>query len=400
MIKVKDKSRCCGCEACVSSCPVQCIDLVMDKEGFLYPQVDVTRCIDCGKCEKVCHELVEAGEGKATGVYAAKNPDDEVRRASSSGGIFTLLAKYVLAENGVVFGARFDKDWNVVHDYTESKEGLGAFRGSKYVQSRTGETFKQAERFLKAGRKVLFSGTPCQIMGLKRYLRREYDNLLTVDFVCHGVPSPLVWRKYIEETLVRQDEKIQFRPTLNHLFSDEMPLIEGISFRDKCLGWEKFSFALTLSKVTTAGEKNTVSLSSIFYDNAYMQAFLANLTLRPSCYACPAKCGRSGSDVTLGDFWGIGKIAPELDDDRGCSLLIINNPEVKGKLQKEGCLLAEYSITEVIPYNPSVAYSVDMPNNRNFFWYMFDKAGFHKALMLTTNKAFPFWVLRKLFRLL
>lgn len=297
----------------------------MDKEGFLYPQVDVTRCIDCGKCEKVCPELVEAGEGKATGVYAAKNPDDEVRRASSSGGIFTLLAKYVLAENGVVFGARFDKDWNVVHDYTESKEGLGAFRGSKYVQSRTGETFKQAERFLKAGRKVLFSGTPCQIMGLKRYLRREYDNLLTVDFVCHGVPSPLVWRKYIEETLVRQDEKIQFRPTLNHLFSDEMPLIEGISFRDKCLGWEKFSFALTLSKVTTAGEKNTVSLSSIFYDNAYMQAFLANLTLRPSCYACPAKCGRSGSDVTLGDFWGIGKIAPELDDDRGCSLLIIKS---------------------------------------------------------------------------
>ncbi|KAB3633124.1 F420H(2):quinone oxidoreductase, partial [Phocaeicola vulgatus] len=335
-----------------------------------------------------------------TGIYAGVNPDDEVRRASSSGGIFTLLAESVLAENGVVFGARFDKDWNVVHDYTDSKEGLGTFRGSKYVQSRNGETFKQAERFLKAGRKVLFSGTPCQIMGLKRYLRREYDNLLTVDFVCHGVPSPLVWRKYVEETLVRQDEKIQFRPTLNHLFSDEMPLIEGISFRDKCLGWKKYSFALTLSKVTTAGEKNTVSLSSIFYDNAYMQAFLANLTLRPSCHACPAKCGRSGSDVTLGDFWGIEKIAPELDDDRGCSLLIINNPGVKGKLQKEGCLLAEYPISEVIPYNPSVAYSVDMPNNRDFFWHMFDKAGFHKALMLTTNKAFPFRVLRKLFRLL
>lgn len=187
----------------MSGCPLQCIDLVTDKEGFLYPQVDVTRCIDCGKCEKVCPELVEAGERKATGIYAGVNPDDEVRRASSSGGIFTLLAESVLAENGVVFGARFDKDWNVVHDYTESKEGLGTFRGSKYVQSRNGETFKQAERFLKAGRKVLFSGTPCQIMGLKRYLRREYDNLLTVDFVCHGVPSPLVWRKYVEETLVR-----------------------------------------------------------------------------------------------------------------------------------------------------------------------------------------------------
>lgn len=400
MIQIDDKKDCCGCEACAQCCPKRCISMSEDGEGFLYPRADHSLCIDCGLCEKVCPVLYQDTLREPQAVYAAKNPDDEVRRASSSGGIFTLLAESVLAENGVVFGARFDKDWNVVHDYTEAKGGLDAFRGSKYVQSRTGETFKQAERFLKAGRKVLFSGTPCQIMGLKRYLRREYDNLLTVDFVCHGVPSPLVWRKYVEETLVRQDEKIQFRPTLNHLFSDEMPLIEGISFRDKCLGWKKFSFALTLSKVTTAGEKNTVSLSSIFYDNAYMQAFLANLTLRPSCYACPAKCGRSGSDVTLGDFWGIEKIAPELDDDRGCSLLIINNPGVKGKLQKEGCLLAEYPISEVIPYNPSVAYSVDMPNHRNFFWYMFDKAGFHKALMLTTNKAFPFRVLRKLFRLL
>lgn len=367
MIHIDDKKDCCGCEACAQCCPKRCISMQEDGEGFLYPRVDHSLCIDCGLCEKVCSVLHQDTPSEPLTVYAAKNPDDEVRRASSSGGIFTLLAESVLAENGVVFGARFDKDWNVVHDYTESKKGLGAFRGSKYVQSRTGETFNQAERFLKAGRKVLFSGTPCQIMGLKRYLRKEYDNLLTVDFVCHGVPSPLVWRKYIEETLVRQDEKIQFRPTLNHLFSDEMPLIEGISFRDKCLGWKKFSFALTLSKVTTAGEKNTVSLSSIFYDNAYMQAFLANLTLRPSCHACPAKCGRSGSDVTLGDFWGIEKIAPELDDDRGCSLLIINNPGVKGKLQKEGCLLAEYPISEVIPYNPSVAYSVDMPNNRDFF---------------------------------
>ena len=400
MIHIDDKKDCCGCEACAQCCPKRCISMQEDGEGFLYPRVDHSLCIDCGLCEKVCSVLHQDTPSEPLTVYAAKNPDDEVRRASSSGGIFTLLAESVLAENGGVFGALFDKDWNVVHDYTESKKGLGAFRGSKYVQSRTGETFNQAERFLKAGRKVLFSGTPCQIMGLKRYLRKEYDNLLTVDFVCHGVPSPLVWRKYIEETLVRQDEKIQFRPTLNHLFSDEMPLIEGISFRDKCLGWKKYSFALTLSKVTTAGEKNTVSLSSIFYDNAYMQAFLANLTLRPSCHACPAKCGRSGSDVTLGDFWGIEKIAPELDDDRGCSLLIINNPGVKGKLQKEGCLLAEYPISEVIPYNPSVAYSVDMPNNRDFFWHMFDKAGFHKALMLTTNKAFPFRVLRKLFRLL
>lgn len=400
MIHIDDKKDCCGCEACAQRCPKRCISMQEDGEGFLYPRVDHSLCIDCGLCEKVCPVLHQDTPREPQAVYAAKNPDETVRLSSSSGGIFTLLAEQTLSRSGVVFGARFNERWKVVHSYTETVDGLAAFRGSKYVQSCMGDSYRECERFLKAGRKVLFSGAPCQIMGLKRYLRREYDNLLTVDFVCHGVPSPLVWRKYIEETLVRQDEKIQFRPTLNHLFSDEIPLIEGISFRDKCLGWKKYSFALTLSKVTTAGEKNTVSLSSIFYDNAYMQAFLANLTLRPSCHACPAKCGRSGSDVTLGDFWGIEKIAPELDDDRGCSLLIINNPGVKGKLQKEGCLLAEYPISEVIPYNPSVAYSVDMPNNRDFFWHMFDKAGFHKALMLTTNKAFPFRVLRKLFRLL
>lgn len=399
MIRIKDKFCCCGCEACASSCPVQCIELVMDKEGFLYPQVDVARCIDCGKCERVCPELVEVKESEAATVYAAINPDREVRLDSSSGGIFTLLAESVLAENGVVFGARFDKDWNVIHDYTETKEGLDTFRGSKYVQSRIDETFKQAEQFLKTGHKVLFSGTPCQVMGLKRYLRREYDNLLTVDFVCHGVPSPLVWKKYMEETIARKCDKNSVSSHSKPLILGRDVLIKGISFRNKCLGWKKYSFALILSKVTAAGEKNTVSLSSIFYDNAYMQAFLANLSLRPSCYHCPAKLGKSGSDITLGDFWGIDCIAPDLDDDRGCSLLIINNTEVRDELRKRGCLLAEYSMSEVLPYNPSISSSVAVPVNRNFFFYKFNRVGFYKALMLTTNTTLPVRVLRKLFRL-
>lgn len=399
MIKVKDKFRCCGCEACASSCPVRCIELVMDKEGFLYPQVDVTRCIDCSKCERVCPELVEVKESEVATVYAAVNPDEEVRCVSSSGGIFTLLAESVLAKNGVVFGARFGKDCNVIHDYTEAKEGLDAFRGSKYVQSRIGETFKQAEQFLKTGHKVLFSGTPCQVMGLKRYLRREYDNLLTVDFVCHGVPSPLVWKKYMEETIARQCDKNSVSSHPKPLILGRDILIKGISFRNKCLGWKKYSFALILSKVTAAGEKNTVSLSSIFYDNAYMQAFLANLSLRPSCYHCPAKLGKSGSDITLGDFWGIDRIAPELDDDRGCSLLIINNSEVRNELRKRGCLLAEYSMSEVLPYNPNISSSVVVPINRDFFFYMFGKIDFHRALELTTSNSFSFRVLRKFFRL-
>lgn len=189
MIQIKDKSACCGCSACVQSCPKQCIVLKEDKEGFLYPVVNQTLCIACGKCEKVCPELHPFDAVQPLMVYAAKHPDESVRAESSSGGIFTLLADAVIDDGGVVFGARFDTDWSVVHDFTETHEGLQAFRGSKYLQSRIGNTYQLAEKFLKAGRKVLFSGTPCQIAGLKRYLHKDYENLLAIDFVCHGVPS-------------------------------------------------------------------------------------------------------------------------------------------------------------------------------------------------------------------
>ena len=201
MITITDKSKCCGCNACVQACPKQCIEMHEDDEGFLYPRVDTTRCIDCGKCEKVCPVINQAEPHRPIKVYAAINPDEEIRRQSSSGGIFTLLAEQTIKEGGVVFGARFDESWQVTHDYTESIEGLASLRGSKYVQSCIGDTFLKAEAFLKQGRKVLFTGTPCQISGLKKYLHKEYENLLTVDFVCHGVPSPLIWQKYLSETL-------------------------------------------------------------------------------------------------------------------------------------------------------------------------------------------------------
>lgn len=207
MIKVKDKSACCGCAACVQICSKQCISLDEDKEGFLYPTVNRNLCIECGKCEAVCIELHSFEVHEPLKFFAAQHFDESVRAASSSGGIFTLLAETVINDGGVVFGARFDSDWSVVHDFTETHEGLQAFRGSKYLQSRIGNTYRQAGKFLKAGRKVLFSGTPCQIAGLKRYLHKNYENLLAVDFVCHGVPSPLVWKKYLEETIACQCEK-------------------------------------------------------------------------------------------------------------------------------------------------------------------------------------------------
>ncbi len=365
MIEIKDKKGCCGCSACVQKCPKQCISLKEDNEGFLYPIVDKESCIDCGLCEKVCPVLHQGEPHKPLQVYAAKNEDEEIRRQSSSGGIFTLLAEKVIQEGGVVFGARFDEHWEVRHDYTETVEGLAAFRGSKYVQSRIEDNFRKAEMFLKQGRKVLFSGTPCQIAGLKRFLRKEYENLLTVDFICHGVPSPGVWRKYLKETVARMCDK-------NSVSTDPISMedahVESISFRDKSSGWQKYSFALTLSATSRSGVKNTVSLCEVFSRNSFMRGFLANLYLRPSCYACPSKLGKSDSDVTLGDYWGIQSSIPDMDDDLGISALSINTR--KGGKYYNG-IQAEFRVAtyeDLCNKNPAFEYSCQIPTSRKKFY--------------------------------
>lgn len=336
-----------------------------DKEGFLYPEVDKTVCVDCHLCEKVCPVLNQGKEREPLKVYAAKNKDEEIRRQSSSGGIFTLLAEQVLDDGGVVFGARFDENWEVVHAYTETKEGLAAFRGSKYVQSQIGDNYKKAEAFLKSGRKVLFSGTPCQIAGLKLYLRKEYENLLTVDFICHGVPSPGVWREYLKEEVARQCDRKN--TVLSHPNAKEIE-IERISFRDKSLGWKKYSFALTLSVTEGNGQKNTVLLSEPLNKNLFLRGFLADLYLRPSCHACPAKCLKSGSDVTIGDFWGIEKVMPEMDDDKGVSVVMVNRDCNQLESLDEKLRFYPIGYREVVRYNPSVEQPVRIPEKRALFF--------------------------------
>lgn len=206
MIHIIDKSKCCGCNACVQRCPKQCIAMQVDEEGFLYPVVDQSVCIDCGLCEKVCPVINLNEPRQPLQVLAAKNRNEEQRLRSSSGGIFILLAEHIIKQGGVVFGARFDKNWEVEHAYAETLEELEPLMRSKYVQSRIGNTYKEAEQFLKQGRQVLFVGTPCLIAGLKKFLRKEYENLLAVDFICHGVPSPGVWRRYLEEIKSERSE--------------------------------------------------------------------------------------------------------------------------------------------------------------------------------------------------
>lgn len=364
MIQIKDKSACCGCAACVQRCPKQCISLKEDKEGFLYPIVDKNTCIDCGLCEKVCPIINPNEPREPLKVYAAKHKDDEIRMKSSSGGIFTLLAEQIIDEEGVVFGARFDECWEVMHDYTETKEGLAVFRGSKYVQSRIGNTYQQAENFLKQGRKVMFTGTPCQIAGLKHFLRKEYENLLAVDFVCHGVPSPKVWRMYLDETLARQG--IGKNTVLSHA-KLRQKFIRSVEFRSKSTGWKKYSFALTLTKATADGEGNSVLLSSVFYKNEFYLAFLRNYILRPSCYKCSVKAGKSGADITIGDYWGIDNINPQFDDDKGCGLIIIfNHKNYMDSIMY--CDLYETGIKPVVKSNPCMFTPVNIPINYNFFW--------------------------------
>lgn len=382
-----------------------------DEEGFLYPEVDREVCIDCGLCERVCPELHEGEAHTPLGTYAAVNPDESVRMQSSSGGVFTALAEKTIDEGGVVFGVGFDQHWTARHLYAETRDQLAALRGSKYVQSEVGESYRQAEEFLKSGRKVLFSGTPCQIAGLKRYLQREYAHLLTVDFVCHGTPSPGVFRLYLKETIesiARQgDKKFSFAssriphiPTADVLAVQAGFAIRDIRFRDKCEGWKKYSFALTLSKARAAGEQNTVSLSSIYTDNPFMQAFLADYSLRPSCYACPAKSLKSGSDLTLGDFWGIEHIVPPLDDDRGVSLLMVNTDKGAQRIEQIAVHCHEEAYTAALSYNPSICHSVTCPPKRKFFFALLQRVGFQRAWTGTVGHALFWRVLRKMYQML
>lgn len=403
MIEIKEKSSCCGCEACVQCCPKQCLTMHEDCEGFLYPQVDESSCIDCGLCEKVCPVIHQNAPQEPLSSYIAINPNEEIRQKSSSGGIFTLLAENIIAEGGVVFGARFDENWDVVHAWTDAIEGLALFRGSKYVQSRIGDTYKETKEFLQKGRKVLFSGTPCQIAGLKKFLRKEYANLLTVDFICHGVPSPGVWRRYLSE--LRESLRAERGDGKNSvpLSIDELPVITGISFRDKSRGWKKYGFRLRYAASKAA--QNTVSASAKkeekellmpYTENPFMQGFLADIYLRPSCYACSSKSGKSGSDITIADAWGINQFASGLDDDKGACYVLENTYvglHFLQQLQFEHHLI---DIGKVKQCNPSYIYSAHSHDKRTRFFRFYYRG--NKTISQILCKVFHETCWRKLKR--
>lgn len=350
MITITDKHNCCGCSACASICPKHCITMQADNEGFLYPVVNKEDCIDCGLCEKVCQELRAFEERKPSEVYAAININDNIRSASSSGGIFGGIAEYIIISGGVVFGAKFNDKWEVVHSYTEEISGLSAFRGSKYVQSNLGCCYEEVENFLCQGRTVLFTGTPCQVAGLKKYLRKDYDSLYTVDIICHGVPSPFIWKNYIEE--------------LSKNFKESIESIEGINFRNKEHGWNRYCFSIKWSNQELKERRRK---------NLYMRGFLANLFLRPSCFNCPAKSFKSGSDITIGDFWGIEVVDPQMFDDKGTTLLIVNTCKGDYLLQQLSIHLKREN-KDVLINNPVLWKSSPKNELSTLFWERYYKS--------------------------
>lgn len=345
--KLKQKNlKCSGCTACFAICPKDAITMQADSEGFKYPVIDKNKCIDCGLCCKVCPlENMYGNFGEDKTSFACRAKDENFAKQSSSGGVFGILANMYLKEQAVIYGAAFDDNWNVCHIRADKKDELKSLYTSKYVQSDIGNTFRQVKCDLDNGKKVLFAGTPCQVAGLKSYLQKDYLNLLSVDFICHGVPSPLVWQRYI----------IAMEKKLNNKITE-------VSFRDKEDGWKNYYFKLSTANGNVFYEKHG--------ENIYMKGFLKDLYLRYSCYDCKFKTLHRASDITLADFWGIEKIIPEINVEKGVSLCWSSSE--KGKQVLADVLKRtdyyEVKLREAIKHNSSAIKSVEMHKNRDKFF--------------------------------
>ena len=302
MIRITDKSLCSGCTACMSACPAQCIVMRRDREGFDYPFVNSPDlCIGCGKCEKVCPVLNPLAPVESQDAYAVRS--EEWLEGSSSGGVFPALAARVISDGGVVLGAVVKDDMTVGHAEAYDMAGVEKMRGSKYVQSDLYASYEDVRYWLGEGRKVLFSGTPCQVAGLHKYLGKPYEGLVTVDVLCHGVPSPGLWEMYVKALERKHGSSMEY-----------------VHFKDKSTSWRHYAF--------------TTSFGSCPYmDDPYMALFVQDMTLRPSCYKCAARGGRSGSDLTLSDLWSVQHCASEMSDDKGVSGVYVNTAKGRELLE-------------------------------------------------------------------
>ena len=340
--RLADRGRCTGCTACAAGCPKDAITMVRDSEGFSYPAVDLNVCIHCGRCTAICPILRQREPMPLPAAFAAWNADDQIRRHSTSGGAFTALAEYILEGGGVVYGAALDGKQHLRHVACFRKEDLWHLRGAKYVQSDLGQTFREIREALKK-RPVLFSGTPCQVDGLYRFLGGKPENLTTCDLVCHGVPSPGVW-----EDMVRSMERRKGKA------------IQSVRFRDKVTGWKD-------SHLTLIYGDGTVDSAPLFATE-YGRAFGRALFLRPCCHRCAYTNLNRPGDFTLGDFWGLGPDELLEQQTRGVSLLLVNSPHGSYLFDQLPLRRQVFPIERAVAGNPRLAFPLAPPPDRAAFF--------------------------------
>ena len=352
------ENLCTGCMACNNICPKKAINIETGKDGFSYPKIDKSKCINCGLCKKVCPVLNNLKNNKnKIEVYSCKNKNDKIRMKSSSGGVFTLIAEYIIKQNGIVFGAKFNKKLEVIHDYTDNIDKLEEFRGSKYLQSKIENTYTNVKKFLIDGKKVLFTGTPCQVEGLLSFLNQDYENLYTQDIICHGVPSPKVWKKHLE-----------YKKEQN----SEYPILVNFRYKD-ILGWNNYQIKYIYSNHTEQVHHN---------EDPYMKFFLNNIVLRKSCYNCKFKSLARNSDITIADFWGIEKIDPKIYDEKGISAILVNSRKGREIFEniKQNLNISYAKIEDIIKYNSCINQSTKYNSSREKFFCDLEKNSYEKLI--------------------
>lgn len=341
VLPLADAKTCVGCGNCARVCPAGAASMITDTAGFSVRKIDYSKCTHCDACKAVCIMSGAASQHKSVGVFAAVNEDLSERIASSSGGIFVKLALQILDENGAVYGAAFDKNLTLRHIRVTDADGLRKLMGSKYLESALGNIFCEVESDVKSGKQVVFSGTPCQIKSLKLFLRKDYDNLLLVDVICHGVPAPDI-----------------FAQRVAHMEQKHKSKLTEVHFRDKRNGWEDFC----VTYVFEDGQKISVSHRT----DAYMHLFLLNKILRESCYNCPANNYRSGSDITLGDYWEGQRKHPNFDDNKGISAVLINSKKGSEYFKSiEGIKKEKTTLKWLEEHNSCLVKSVERPSDRD-----------------------------------
>ena len=362
MIELHDKADCTGCSACANICPRGCITMSDDSEGFPYPEVNTDMCVDCGLCEEVCPMINKPMPHDIKAVYGAKNKDDSVRFTSSSGGMFTVFAEEIINNGGVVFGAALDDNHTVKHIMVYSIKDLEKLRGSKYVQSLIGDTYAKVRSLLRSGKNVLFSGTPCQVAGLKKYLIKPFNNLITIDLVCHGVPSPMVYRKHLAELTSKAGEPIT-----------------RVKVRDKSEGWKQGETLFFTEHHKMGAPKR---------EEPYMRLFLNNIIIRPSCGNCAFNNKRSQADITIADYWGIDKQFPEFDDDKGVTLVIINTDSGTSLFEsiKDKATILTTDYEKGAEFNWAVVKSLPLHEKRKYFFKNVEKHSIDELVELCLEK--------------